>query len=164
MNAYLWIGIVATGLLLITAVIDGLDHDGLPGPDWLSLAVLGAFVGGFGFVAGAAYPAMGHLAILPGLAGGAAFGYLGARLTRAAKGMNTGAADSDAGLLGSMGRVVTPVDESGGEVLLQRPHGPMKVSARAHTELPNGTQVVVIDVRSSTLVVVDRLELPELPH
>ena len=97
---------------------------------------------------------MGTLAA--GVAAGVAFGALAGRLTAAATRMPTGVTDTEAALLGSLGRVVTaPVPSRYGEVLLQRPTGPVKVGCTAATAIPVGTEVVVVDVVSSTLVVVE---------
>lgn len=171
MNAFLWIGVVSAGVLILAAILDGLDLDfGLDSifnADWLNLAVLSAFTGGFGFAAGAVYPAMGLWALLPGAALGIGLAFLAAHLVRRAKAMDSGRADTEQHLIGSIGTVVTPIGPGLGEVLVQRPSGPMKLAARSDENLGIATTVVVIDVSSSTLVTVQELSLPtvhkELP-
>lgn len=161
MNAYLWVGVGATVLLLLSIAVDGFDAldsidalDFLDFDGWFSVSVVMAFVAAFGFVAGATVDPFGTgPAVGMGLVAGAAFGAGTAWLTRAAIGMPTGHTDTQADLLGSMGRVVTPIaPDQMGEVLLKRPHGPLKITARSALELPLGTEVVVVDVTSSTLV------------
>lgn len=159
MNAFLWLGVVCVGLLAVAVVVDGLDASidlADLGPGWLSLPVVAAFLAAFGFGTGALLGPLGALAVVPGVAAGVAFGALAARLTAAAVHMPTGVTDTEAALLGSLGRVVTaPVPSRYGEVLLQRPTGPVKVACTAAAAIAVGTEVVVVDVVSSTLVVVE---------
>ena len=62
-------------------------------------------------------------------------------------------------MLGSLGRIVTPPTRTRyGEVLLSRPAGPVKVACTAPRLLAAGTEVVVVDVTSSTLVVVESFD------
>ena len=50
-----------------------------------------------------------------------------------------------------------------GEVLLTRPAGPVKVACTADQVIAAGTEVIVVDVRSSTLVAVEPFDpQPEL--
>ena len=162
MNAFLWVGVAGTLLLAVAVLVDGLDDsfDALDvGPGWLSLPVLAAFLAAFGFGAGALVGAVGGLAIVPGVLAGAAFGALAVRLTAAAQGMHTDPTDNEASLLGSLGRIVTPTAPGRyGEALLTRPAGPVKVSCTAPEPLAAGTEVVVVDVVSSTLVVVEAFD------
>ena len=161
MNAFLWLGVASTVVLIASLVIDGTDgiFDALEsfdvGGDWLSLPVLAAFFGAFGFGAGAFYDQLGLVAVLPGLAIGLVFAILAARLVRIVDGGPQDAPENEASLLGSIGRIVTvPTPTQLGEVLLKRANGPTKVACRASTSLPLGTEVVVVDVSSSTLVTV----------
>lgn len=159
MNGFLWLGVACAGLLVVSIVFDGLDDvvDALDlGPGWLSLPVVAAFLGAFGFGAGAFWDGLGPLALVPGVVAGLALGWVAVRLGRAASGMRTDATETEAGLLGSLGRVVTPpTAHRYGEVLLDRPTGPVKVACTAGAPLPAGTEVVVVDVSSSTLVTVE---------
>jgi hypothetical protein len=166
MNGFLWLGVACATFLVIAVVFDGLDDafDALDlGPSWLSLPVLAAFLGAFGFGTGAVYGELGTVALLPGIAVGAGFAWLAARFTAAALHMPTGSIDTEEAMLGSLGRIVT-VPEPGrfGEVLLARPTGPVKVACTAAERIPAGTEVVVVDVVSSTLVRVDPFDLPTL--
>lgn len=162
MNGFLWLGVLSTGLLLVAVVVDGLDDalDALDlGPGWLSIPVVAAFLGAFGFVAGASVGSIGPLALVAGGAAGLAFGYLAVRLSRAFIHMPTDPTDRASDLLASIGRITTPPSpDRYGEVLLERPAGPVKVACRSDEDLPIGTEVVVVDVTSSTLVTVTRFD------
>jgi hypothetical protein len=162
MNGFLWVGVACLVLLVAAVVFDGLDEsfDALDlGPAWLSLPVLAAFLAAFGLAAGAFYDGLGAAAVVPGVAVGVGFGWFAARLTRAAMDMPTGRTDTEAAMLGSLGRIVTPPAAGRyGEVLLDRPAGPVKVACIAADPLPVGTEVVVIDVTSSTLVTVQAFD------
>jgi hypothetical protein len=70
--------------------------------------------------------------------------------------MPTGVTDAEADLLASFGRIVTPPSPGRyGEVILTRPAGPLKVACTADVPIASGTEVIVVDVRSSTLVAVE---------
>jgi membrane-bound ClpP family serine protease len=157
-NGFLWLGLLCTVFLAVSVLLDGLDVslDMLDfGPEWLSLPVVAAFLAAFGFGTGALVDSLGGLAVVPGIAAGVGFAGLAARLTAAAIRMPTDVTDSEAALVGSLGRVVTvPAPSRYGEVLLHRPSGPVKVACTASEPIAVGTEVVVVDVVSSTLVVV----------
>ena len=159
MNGFLWLGVACTLLLVAAIVFDGLDDafDALDiGPGWLSLPAVAGFLGAFGFGTGAFWDALGPLALVPGVAAGLALGWGAVWLSRAAMHMPTDATETQAGLLGSLGRVITtPATGRYGEVLLTRPTGPVKMACTASTPLPVGTEVVVVDVPSPTLVAVE---------
>lgn len=158
MNGFLWLGALSTVLLVVAVVLDGLDDafDALDvGPAWLSLPVLAAFLGAFGFVTGATIDAIGPASLIAGIAAGGVFGFGAVRLSRAAMHMPTDATDTAADLMASFGRIVTPPALGRfGEVLLDRPAGPVKVACLSDETLPAGTPVIVVDVTSSTLVTV----------
>lgn len=162
MNGFLWLGVACTLLLLVAVLVDGLDFfDALDiGPGWLSLPAVFAFVAAFGYGTGAFADSLGGAAIVLGIAAGLVFGWGAVRLSRAAIHMPTDATETEAGLLGSLGRVVSaPAEGRYGDVLLHRPTGPVKVACTASTPIPAGTEVVVINVTSSTLVEVAPLDL-----
>lgn len=158
MNGYLWLGAISTVVLVVAVVFDGLDDafDALDvGPGWLSVPAVAAFLGAFGFVTGATVDAIGPAALLAGIAAGVVFGFGAVRLSRAAMDMPTDPTDAAADLLASFGRIVTPPALGRfGEVLLDRPAGPVKVACLSDETLPAGTPVIVVDVTSSTLVTV----------
>lgn len=160
-NGFLWLGVASTLLLLVAVVFDLDVLDSLEiGGDHLTLPVVAAFTAAFGFGAGAFAEGIGVLAIGPGLVAGAGFAWLAHRLTRAAVDMPTGVTERNQSLIGSIGRIVTPnAPDRTGEVLLSRPTGPLKVAFRADTALELGTQVVVVEVDSATLVSVTPLGL-----
>lgn len=170
MNAFLWLGVASTGLLIVSLVIDGTDGmfdllDGIEvGGDWLSLPVLAAFLGAFGFGAGAFYDSIGLVAVLPGLVLGLVFAILAARLIRFVDDGDQTPPETEASLLGAIGRIVTVTGPSSyGEVLLPRANGPTKLACRANDVLALGTEVVVVEVSSSTLVTVVPLNLEQNP-
>jgi hypothetical protein len=112
-------------------------------------------VAAFGFGTGALVGGLGGVAVVPGIAAGVGFAALAARFTVAAIRMPTGLTDTESALVGSLGRVVTaPAPPRYGEVLLHRPSGPVKVACTAVGPIAVGTEIVVVDVVSSTLVVV----------
>ena len=166
MNGFLWLGIISTAILLISLVFDGAGDmfdafdafdafDFLEG-DWLSLPAIAAFFGAFGFVTGALIDPLGPIAIVAGVAVGFLFAFGAIRLASSFRDMPTDPTETQASLLASLGRiVVAPAPGQYGEVLLYRPNGPLKVSCTADEALPAGTPVVVVDVRSSTLVTVE---------
>lgn len=168
MNGFLWVGVACVGLLLAAIVFDGIDEsfDALDlGPDWLSLPVVAAFLAAFGLATGALYDPLGTAALAPGIAAGAGFGWLAFRLSRAAANMPTDRTDTEADLLGSLGRIITPPTVGRyGAVLLARPAGPVKVACIAAEPLPVGTEVVVVDVSSSTLVTVEPFDQVPQEH
>lgn len=170
MNMFLWLGVASTAVLLAAIFIDGLDDafDALDlGSPWLTLPALAAFLAAFGFVAGASVGPLGLIpAVAAGIAGGVLFAYVAVRLSAAAMNMPTGVTDAEADLLASFGRIVTPPSpDRYGEVLLTRPTGPVKVACTAEEPIPVGTEVVVVDVRSSTLVVVQPFDpQPEIDN
>ncbi len=166
MNGFLWLGVASTAVLLAAIVFDGLDDvlDALDlGAPWLSLPVVAAFVAAFGFGAGATVGPLGPAALVVGVVAGAAFGFGAVRLSHAALHMPTDPTETEADLLASFGRIVTPPAPGRlGEVLLHRPAGPVKVACSADVTIPTGTEVVVVDVRSSTLVAVEPFD-PQIP-
>lgn len=104
----------------------------------------------------ATYPAIGLLAVLPGVLAGGAFAVLAVRLVALAQGDDGGPVDSAASLLGALGTIVTPpTTASLGEVMVIRQAGPVKLACRSAVPIALGTEVVVVDVTSSTLVTVE---------
>ena len=162
MNGFLWLGIACTALLVVAVVFDGLDEafDALDfGPAWLSLPVAAGFLAAFGFGTGAFYSSIGAVALVPGAVLGVGFGWFAARFTAAVIRMPTGRTDTEVAMLGSLGRVlISPEAGRYGEVLLERPTGPLKVACTATAPIAPGTEIVVVDVLSSTLVTVEAFD------
>lgn len=158
MNGFLWLGAACTVILVIAVLLDGLvdAFDALDlGPPWLSLPVIAAFGGAFGFVAGAAIDPLGPFAIALGVLAGLGLGAATVRFSSAFVHMPTDPTETAEDLLGSLGRVVeSPAAGRYGAVLITRPTGPIKLAAIAEGPLAVGTEVVVVDVTSSTLVTV----------
>lgn len=162
MNGFLWLGAACTVLLVIAIVLDGLDDafDALDlGPSWLSLPVIAAFGGAFGWVTGALVDSLGLIALVPGALAGIVFAVGAVRFSRAITDMPTDHTDAAADMLGSLGTVVeVPGAGRYGSALLRRPSGPVKVSCMADAPLAVGTAIVVVDVTSSTLVTVEEFD------
>lgn len=167
MNGFLWLGVVSTAVLVLAVALDGFDLsiDALDvGGDWLSLPVVAAFLGALGFVAGATTGSLGALALLPGVAAGIGFGFAAVRLSSFISGEEHPSADRHEQLLGTIGHLVTPASSTAyGEVMLSRPNGPLKLACRATHQIAAGTEVVVVDVTSSTLVTVEPFNQELLP-
>lgn len=157
MNAFLWLGMVSTAVLVAVGFFDGLDDALDLGSPWLSLPMVASFLAAFGFVAGAAVGPLGIVFAVPaGIVAAVLFSVGFKALADAAMNMPTDVTDAQADLLASFGRIVTPPAPGRyGEVLLNRPAGPVKVACTADTPIPIGTEVVVVDVVSSTLVAVE---------
>lgn len=153
------LAVIGFGMLLVGTVLGGvLDFDvDLEGDlgAWLSLPVIGAFLAAFG-VGGLLISSATDDAALPSLAGGAAagiaLGWVAARLTRAFVDMPTDAAPTSRDYMGQIGRIVTPIGAGRGEVMLRIGGSPRKLTAAAEGEIPLGTEVVVIEVLSSSAV------------
>lgn len=157
----LFVALAAIGFaLLIVAIVLGgvfdldIDLEGDLGP-WLSLPALGAFLGAFG-VGGLLISSATDEAALPSVAGGAAagiaLGWAAGRLTRSFVNMPTDAAPTSGDYMGQIGRIVTAVGGGRGEVMLRVGGSPRKLAAAADTDIALGTEVVVIEVMSSSAV------------
>ena len=150
---------IGFGMLLLGIVLGGvfdfdLDLDADVG-DWVSVPVLGAFLGAFG-LGGLVVSSLTDDAALPALAGGAvagvALGWVAGRLTRAFMDMPTDAAPGSRDFMGQLGRVVTPVAGGRGEVMLRVGGTPQKLSATADVDIVLGAEVVVVEVLSPSAV------------
>ncbi len=152
------------GLLLLGLVVDDfldfMDGDG----GVLSAPVIGAFLGAFGVGGWAATSITGNVWIGLIAAGGAGvvLGWMALRLSLSLIDMHTDATPTSNDYIGQIGRVVTPIfGASSGEVLIRMGGSPMKLTARADTDLALGTQVIVIEVLSTNAVRVISAELGE---
>lgn len=158
------IGVVLLLLSLLVddvfeGIFDALDIDA--GGGIFSLPVLAGFLAAFGLVGGVAGTAGAPVSVATaaGLGAGAVFGWATLRLTRAAVAMSTDATPTSAALLGMTGRVVTTIPAGRlGEVLVRQSGQPVKLAARSERDLSTGTEIVVVQVTSSTSVVVEPAE------
>lgn len=152
------LGAVGLGVLVIGLLVGDLDVDIDLGPDWVSLPVIAALVGAFGFI-GAAVIALGAPApvgLAAGAAGGVALAALTARLVKGLMHMRTDAPLRSSDLVGRPGRVVTALTaDRTGEVLVSQAGQQLKLAARADETLAVGDEVVVVEVESPTLVRVE---------
>lgn len=162
---------IGFGMLLLGVLFGGvfdfdLDIDADLG-GWVSVPVIGAFLGAFG-LGGLLVASLTDDAVVPSVAGGAvagiALGWIAGRLLRAAIHMPTDAAPASRDFAGQLGRVVTPIQGGRGEVLLRVGGSPQKLSATADTDIPLSAEVIVVDVVStSTVRVMPVSELLEGP-
>ena len=142
------------GLLLLGLIVDDflefMDGDG----GVLSAPVIGAFLGAFGMGGFVATSASGNVfvGIAAAAVAGLALGWVALRLSIALLGMHTDATPASGDYLGQFGRVVTPITRGGGEILIRMGGSPVKLIARADTDIDRGTEIVVVEVLSPTSV------------
>lgn len=167
MTGFLVLG--ALGLVLLTVslllgdLLDGLHLAALDS-DFFSTAALAGFLGSFGFtgalvldLTGNAWAA-GGVAAVAGLAIGALAGWATSRL----KNSGEGGVPTTRSLVGAQGVVISAVPPGGyGEVRIHAGGHPLKINARCHDALPEGTRVWVSDVLSATAVEVRAVEALE---
>lgn len=163
-TVFVVVGSVGLAILVVSLLfgdlLDGLfeaAHFDL-GDGLLSTPVIGAFMAAFGF-AGALL--LRGLETSPVVATGGAVGagvVMGSGtiwLLRMLVNMPTDATPRTADLVGSLATVVTRIPEDGyGEVLLTASGQRTKLNAKAEGEIAAGTTVVVVQVASSTSVIV----------
>jgi membrane protein implicated in regulation of membrane protease activity len=154
------IGVAVLALGLIGGQLLGLLDAGTDA--MVSTETVAGFLGVFGFgsavasaVIGAQGPGALAVAAAAGLAAAVPATFLVARLSRAARDMNTDATPSRADLVGALGVVVTPIPADGyGEVRVRLGGHQFKLNARADQPMATGVQVLVIEVPSDTSAVV----------
>lgn len=159
------VGLVGVGLVVLTlvagdfldGVLDGVDLTG----GILSTPVLGGFLAAFGLVGAVTVGALGPLvAALAGAGAGVGFGALALALTRRVMHMPTDPTPRTEDLVGRAGTVLSRVPEGGYGQVRVATHGQhIHVSARAAAPLAAGAAVVVVEVLSSSAVLVAPLEL-----
>ena len=163
MAVFIVVGAVGV-LLVVVALIFGDIFDGLF-PDvsfgdnggLFSTEVVGAFLAGFGLAGGLIFRETAAVAIASAGAVGAGGVLAGATLSfsRALIRMPTDPTPRTSDLVGSIGTVVTRIPATGlGEVSVTSHGQRLKLSARSDGAIPAGASVVVVDVTSSTSVVV----------
>ncbi|MET9256950.1 hypothetical protein ACGFZL_03900 [Streptomyces sp. NPDC048182] len=164
---FLGLGITGVVLLALSLVFGGL-LDALHGAfdgvldgvleGWLSLPVVAGFTAMTGFTGaialGTGWTGPVGAAATGGLAGLAA-AWLTYRFSRALMRDQTAVTPTAELLLGTSGRVVTPIPADGyGEVLLRLAGQPLKCAARSERPVPRGAEVWVEAVPTGTSVVV----------
>ena len=165
MTVFLVVGIVGTAIIvlslvfgdLLEGVFDSIDVDA--GGGAFSAPVVGSFLAAAGF-GGALLMAGTSSGVLIGALGGGAVGFvmagLALLLTRSLMRMRTDAPVRLDDLVARPAKVVTRIPDGGlGEVSLVHLGQPMKLNARAEGAVPAGTEVVVIEVTSSSSVLVE---------
>ena len=164
MTAFLIIGAVGLGVVLITLVLgDLLDgvfeaFDADIGGGVFSAPVVGSFLAAFGFGAALIMYATGVGAAagaLGGLASGAVIGGVALFFTRSLMNMPTDDSMDTNDLVGQPGTVITRIPAEGlGEVTIRHLGQQHKKYARAAQPVPAGTAVVVTQVLSTSSVMV----------
>lgn len=154
--------------LVLDAVFEGLLEGLLPESEWLSLPVVGAGLVAFGFGAAITQDQLGAPTVAAvGVGAALALGSAKAatRATRSAMSMATDATPHSRDLVGTAGRIVTPIAPGGsGEVVVRLGGQPVKLSALAaegsdpSDTFASGTDVVVVSVVSPTRVRVQTAE------
>lgn len=158
MTPFLVLGGLGVAFLVVGLVVGEVDVDVDLGPDWVSLPVLAALVGAFGFV-GAAVVALGaptSAGIAAGVVGGLVLAAATARLMSGLLHMPTDATPRAGDVVGRPGRIVTALTaDRTGEVLVRHAGQQLKFSALGDETLAVGAEVVVVEVVSPTLVRVE---------
>jgi hypothetical protein len=153
-HMFVAVGVVGALLLITTLVLDDFIDDLVPGLDFLSGPVIGAFLAAFGlfgwYVDDGIQSTVG-VAVGAAAGGGLVFGFGTYRLTRALIRQPTDGTPTATSLVGTAARVVTPIRSGGiGEVLVTLGGAATKFTATANDDLPVGATAVVIAVESPT--------------
>lgn len=158
-GVFIVLGVIGAIVLVVTLLFDDFVDELIPGLGFLSGPVVGAFLvafGAFGWFAGSGIGAETPAAIAAAVAGGALFGGVTYKFTRALMNQHTDATPTTSSLIGSQAKVVTPIAADGlGEVLVSLGGASTKYTATANVALPIGTTVVVTAVESATKVRVE---------
>ncbi len=158
MATFLIIGAVGLALVFVALVVgdllDGLLHLDALGGDLFSVSSVAAFLGAFGF--GGALGLAMFQSTLPAVAVGIVIGslatWLAVKLTKALKSDDSASFNTNS-MIGHAGSVITDIPEDGyGEVRLNVAGHVRKLSARAATAIPSGSEVWVSAILSPTAV------------
>ena len=165
MGIFIVIGVVGVVIIVVSLLLgevfeglfDAIEID--TGSGLFSAPVIGAFLAAFGFGAALVMSATGTSAVvgsMAGLAAGAGFGAVALALTRSLMHMPTDEPLRLADTVGKSGRVVTRIPAGGfGEVSIVHLGQRLKLNAKAPHAVPAGTSVVVVEVTSSSSVLVE---------
>lgn len=169
MIVYLALGTVGFILLVSSWLIGDLIDAAVPDVDFLSGPVVGGALAGFGLCGWAALSAfelsVGWSIVVSG-AGFVVVAYFTRRAMALLVDQPTDATPTTAGLIGTSGRVVTPVGAGSlGEVVVSLGGAPTKFTARGVDDAPIGSRVEVVGIESNTCLVVRRQPSPTgTPH
>lgn len=160
------VGMLLLGFVLddfLDGVFDVLDFDG---GGWLSVPVVGAFLGAFG-IGGLLIDSTTDsppASLAGGAASGLVLGFVAFKISKSFIDMPTDATLTSGDFMGQTGRVVTAIGGGRGEVMLRVGGAPQKLTALADEDIDHGTQVVVIEVLSASSVrVIPLSEILEEP-
>lgn len=166
MEAFVVVGGLGVGLVVLTLVfgdlLDGLFEGFDLAGGILSTPVLGGFLAAFGLAGALTVGALGAtLAALAGIGAGIAFGAAAFGFTRSVMRMPTDATPRTQDLVGRRGTVLSPVPDGGyGQVRVPHLGQQLQLSAKASEPLPAGLDVIVVEVLSSSAVLVAPIDLP----
>lgn len=158
MTVLLAMGVIGLVVLFLGLLVGEIDIDVDLGPDWLSLPVLAALVGAFGFAGAALLEITGSTtaAIAGGAVVGVGLAALTAVMIRSLMRMRTDAPLRAGDLVGRPGRVVTALTpDRTGEVLVHQAGQRLKLSASGAEAMSVGQEIVVVEVLSPTMVRVE---------
>ena len=168
---YVVLAVAGVGMLLLGFVLDDfldgvfdvLDFDG---GGWLSVPVVGAFLGAFGIGGLLIDSATGSTpaSLAGGAASGFVLGFVAFKISKSFIDMPTDATLTSGDFMGQTGRVVTAIAGGRGEIMLRVGGAPQKLTALADDDIDHGSQVVVIEVLSASSVrVIPLSEILEEP-
>jgi membrane protein implicated in regulation of membrane protease activity len=141
--------LLAAGLLF-DDVFDALD--GIELGDWASVPVLGAALGAFGIAGWVTLGAVGNFSLLFAFGAAGAFARGAWWFVGKVRDGATDATPRSTDLVGTPGKIVTPVAGGRGEVLVRLAGQPRKLTALSEGEHALGDQVVVIEAVSDSSV------------
>ncbi len=166
---FIIIGCVGLAILALSLVLGDLfdlsgHFDGILGSDLFSTAAIASFLGAFGFAGFAAQKQFGlGVAIAVGLVVGVIVGYGAMKLTRALQRDPGTPSLNTSTMVGLSGTVISAIPAGGfGEIRLSTAGHTLKLNARSHTDIAQGTEVWVSGVISATAVEVRSTELTDL--
>lgn len=163
---FLVIGIIGAVLLLISLLLDGIFEAFDFGDGPLSLTTIAAFATIFGFASFASIGAGASTSIASLVGAGAGLVGVGITwwLTRVIRGAESNTAVSSDELVGAVGSVVLAIPEGGlGEIALVRHGERISLAASSSNAIARGVSVRVIQMITSTSVLVQPTEIPDLP-
>jgi len=142
--------LLVAGLLFddVLDIFDGLEI----GADWASVPVLGAALGAFGIAGWVTLDAVGSFSLLFACGAALAFAVFALWFVGKIRHGATDATPRGSDLVGSIGKVVTPVAGGRGEVLVRLAGQPRKLTALSEGDHALGAPVVVIEAVSDSSV------------
>ena len=141
--------LLAAGLLF-EDVFDAIE--GVELGDWASVPVIGAALGAFGIAGWVTLDAVGTFSLLFAFGAAVAFALFAGWFVGKIRHGATDATPRALDLVGTPGKVVTPISGGRGEVLVRLGGQPRKLTALSEVDHALGDQVVVIEAVSDSSV------------